>query len=192
MRGVSGMSVTMRTVRGIIEKPLALYYCLKDPETPGWPKWLLFGVLAYFVWPMDFIPDLLLPGIGSVDDVVLVIIALRTVSRCVRPKHVEQARRLLGGKSKKKQEAQARRKEDGPRNSRGRSHTRNEAYYADILGLEGDRSPSCVKSRYSCLAKKYHPDRVQHLGDEFREMAEQKMKAINEAYQYFKTHPSEP
>ena len=179
---------TMRNIgRALIEKPLALYYCLKDPETPGWPKLLVFGALAYFVSPIDFIPDLLVLGIGSVDDILLVVITLRMVSRYVRPKHVEQARRLLETKSGKRQEEQSREEKNGPHDSRRRrAHTRNEDYYAEILGLNGDMSPSHIKSRYSDLAKQYHPDRVQHLGGEFREMAERKMKEINEAYEYFK------
>jgi DnaJ like chaperone protein len=32
----------------------------------------------------------------------------------------------------------------------------------------------------------YHPDKVSHLGDEFRTGAEEKMKEINQAYDYFK------
>jgi DnaJ like chaperone protein len=32
----------------------------------------------------------------------------------------------------------------------------------------------------------YHPDRVGHLGEEFRQVAEEKMKEINVAYNYLK------
>jgi DnaJ like chaperone protein len=30
----------------------------------------------------------------------------------------------------------------------------------------------------------YHPDKVRHLGEEFRKVAEEKMKDINAAYDY--------
>jgi DnaJ like chaperone protein len=33
---------------------------------------------------------------------------------------------------------------------------------------------------------KYHPDKVSHLGDEFKQVAEEKMKEINSAYDFFK------
>jgi len=36
------------------------------------------------------------------------------------------------------------------------------------------------------MAKKYHPDKVASLGDEFKELAERKFKDINEAYEFFK------
>jgi len=33
------------------------------------------------------------------------------------------------------------------------------------------------------LANKYHPDKVDHLGEEFKKLAEKKFKDIQEAYQ---------
>ncbi|MGB3225952.1 MAG: DnaJ domain-containing protein, partial [Desulforhopalus sp.] len=39
---------------------------------------------------------------------------------------------------------------------------------------------------YRTLSMQYHPDKVRHLGDEFRAVAENKMKEINAAYDYFK------
>jgi DnaJ like chaperone protein len=32
----------------------------------------------------------------------------------------------------------------------------------------------------------YHPDKVAHLGEEFKAVAEEKMKEINAAYSHFK------
>jgi len=172
--------------KSVLEKPLALYYCLKDPETPRGPKLLACAVLAYFVSPIDFIPDLLLPGVGFVDDVVLLAITLSTVSRYVRPQHVAQARRLLAPRSGRRQEEPLRKEKTGQHDPSSQTGRRTEDDYANILGLDGNITPSHIKACYSNLAKKYHPDRVQHLGSEFREMAERKMTEINEAYQYFK------
>jgi DnaJ like chaperone protein len=36
------------------------------------------------------------------------------------------------------------------------------------------------------MAGKFHPDKVHHLGEDFQELAEEKFKAINEAYQEIK------
>jgi len=36
------------------------------------------------------------------------------------------------------------------------------------------------------LVAKYHPDKVNHLAREFQDLAENKTKEINEAYQYFR------
>ncbi|MCP3874440.1 MAG: DnaJ domain-containing protein, partial [Desulfobacteraceae bacterium] len=43
-----------------------------------------------------------------------------------------------------------------------------------------------IKKSYRKLSMKYHPDKVSHLGDEFKKVAEEKMKDINAAYDYFK------
>lgn len=53
----------------------------------------------------------------------------------------------------------------------------------EILGVDANASNSEVKAAYRKLANKYHPDKVQHLGEEFSSLAEEKFKAINEAYQ---------
>ena len=56
----------------------------------------------------------------------------------------------------------------------------------EILGLESGASQEEIKKAYRKLSMKYHPDKVRHLGDEFRDIAEKKMKEINAAYDYFK------
>ena len=58
-------------------------------------------------------------------------------------------------------------------------------HYA-ILGLSQDAEFPEIKAAYRKLSMKYHPDKVGHLGDEFKEVAEEKMKEINNAYEYLK------
>lgn len=58
-------------------------------------------------------------------------------------------------------------------------------YYA-VLGLESGANDDDIKQAYRKLSMKYHPDKVRHLGDEFRGVAEEKMKEINVAYDFFK------
>jgi DnaJ like chaperone protein len=65
-----------------------------------------------------------------------------------------------------------------------RSDTEN--FYAKILGINDEITIDKVKSAYRKLVFKYHPDRLSHLGDEMRKVAEEKMKIINDAYAYFK------
>jgi DnaJ-domain-containing protein 1 len=65
----------------------------------------------------------------------------------------------------------------------GSANTEDE--YRKILGVTDDDTPATIKARYKELLTKYHPDKVQHLGVEFQEMAESKTKAIMEAYEFF-------
>jgi len=58
-------------------------------------------------------------------------------------------------------------------------------YYA-ILGLAPDADFAAVKAAYRKLSMQYHPDKVAHLGEEFKKVAEEKMKEINNAYEFLK------
>ncbi len=52
----------------------------------------------------------------------------------------------------------------------------------EVLGVPADVDEGTVKKAYRELVKKYHPDRVSHLGEEFRELAHKKFLEIQNAY----------
>jgi DnaJ like chaperone protein len=62
--------------------------------------------------------------------------------------------------------------------------SQEEQYYA-VLGLEKGADFTEIKKAYRKLSMQYHPDKVGHLGEEFKKVAEEKMKEINVAYGYF-------
>jgi uncharacterized membrane protein YkvA (DUF1232 family) len=76
------------------EDLLAAYYCAFDRVTPLRVKAALLGALAYFVMPIDALPDLL-PLLGYADDAAVLLTALRLVDAHVRPEHREAARQAL-------------------------------------------------------------------------------------------------
>ncbi|HUX97804.1 MAG TPA: TerB family tellurite resistance protein [Bacteroidales bacterium] len=55
-----------------------------------------------------------------------------------------------------------------------------------ILEIERTASNDEVKKAYRKMAMKYHPDKVSHLGDDFRKTADEKFKKVNEAYDKIK------
>jgi DnaJ like chaperone protein len=71
------------------------------------------------------------------------------------------------------------------RHSAGPGQDMAEQHYA-TLGLANGAGMEEVKKAYRTMSMQYHPDKVGHLGDEFRAVAEEKMKEINAAYDYFK------
>ena len=73
---------------------LAAYYCAFDRNTPHHVRVILLGALAYFVMPIDVVPDLL-PLFGFADDAAVLAAALKAVSDAIRPEHREAARRKL-------------------------------------------------------------------------------------------------
>lgn len=55
-----------------------------------------------------------------------------------------------------------------------------------VLGLNSDATDEEVKKAYRRFALKYHPDKVEHLGEEMRQNAEAQFREINEAYECIK------
>jgi DnaJ like chaperone protein len=53
----------------------------------------------------------------------------------------------------------------------------------EVLGVSPDADREAVRSAYRALIMKYHPDRVEHLGEEFRDLAQQKFVEIQGSYE---------
>jgi len=56
----------------------------------------------------------------------------------------------------------------------------------ELLELTNSASEEEIKTKYRELVKKYHPDKVSHLGAEFKELAEKKFKEVSAAYERIK------
>jgi uncharacterized membrane protein YkvA (DUF1232 family) len=76
------------------EDLLAAYYCAFDRDTPLQVKATLVGAIAYFVLPIDAIPDVL-PVLGFTDDAAVLATAIKLVASSIRPEHHEAARTAL-------------------------------------------------------------------------------------------------
>ncbi|MDP7094849.1 MAG: TerB family tellurite resistance protein [Candidatus Marinimicrobia bacterium] len=55
-----------------------------------------------------------------------------------------------------------------------------------VLEIENSATDSEVKKAYRKMASKYHPDKVNHLGEDLKHLAEEKFKAVNDSYQSIK------
>jgi uncharacterized membrane protein YkvA (DUF1232 family) len=65
-----------------------------DPKTPARARLTLIAALAYFVAPLDFVPDFLL-GLGFLDDASVLMAALAAVRSSIRDEHRHAAKRAL-------------------------------------------------------------------------------------------------
>ncbi|MFL5259607.1 MAG: YkvA family protein [Hyphomicrobiales bacterium] len=76
------------------EDAVASYYCAFDRQTPVQAKGMLIAALAYFILPVDAIPDFLL-GLGFTDDLAVIATAISMIRRHMKPEHRERARAAL-------------------------------------------------------------------------------------------------
>jgi uncharacterized membrane protein YkvA (DUF1232 family) len=76
------------------EHAVAAFYCATDSATPLAIRATLFGALAYFVLPFDFVPDLLL-GLGYTDDAAVIFTAFKAAQAHITPEHRRLARQWL-------------------------------------------------------------------------------------------------
>ena len=53
-----------------------------------------------------------------------------------------------------------------------------------ILEIDSNATPTEIKKAYRKMAKKYHPDKVLHLGKEHQKGAEEKFRKVQEAYEH--------
>lgn len=73
---------------------VAAYCCAMDPAVPWRVRGTLIGALAYFVTPLDMVPDLLL-GIGYTDDAAVLMAAITMVAAHITDAHRQRASELL-------------------------------------------------------------------------------------------------
>ncbi|MGD2040185.1 MAG: DUF1232 domain-containing protein [Anaerolineae bacterium] len=62
---------------GLLQQIRLGWRLYRDSRVPGWVKLIPVAGVLYFLSPIDLIPDLALPGLGEVDDVVLLLLALK-------------------------------------------------------------------------------------------------------------------
>jgi uncharacterized membrane protein YkvA (DUF1232 family) len=77
------------------EDLLAAYYCATDARTPAYVKAVLMAAVAYFVLPVDLLPDFI-AYLGFTDDAAVLFAALKAVEGHLTEAHRSRARAKLG------------------------------------------------------------------------------------------------
>jgi len=136
--------------------------------------------LAYLVSPYDLFPDFFV-GVGWLDDLVLLGLLWWYL-------YIYKKRRQYGYQRERPKADQ-----HGPHSSgdgNGQTHSKEEKFsYTGqkdpytILKVGRQASQKEIREAYLQLASQYHPDKVLHLGEEFRELAENRFKEIQSAYE---------
>jgi len=129
--------------------------------------------LVYTFLPWDFLPDFLV-GWGWLDDILVLYLLWHYFFR---------GRGVQPGSNGQRPENQQNAHSGAGASQRGPSIPKTPH---EILDVSPGASQEEIKAAFKQLAGKYHPDKVEHLGDEFKALAEEKFKQIQEAYQTLK------
>lgn len=86
-----------------MEDVVAAYYCALDPETPTKTRAILIAALAYFVLPLDSIPDFIV-GFGFTDDLAVLSAALASLKSSLQDRHYLAAKNALENQNQDKAE----------------------------------------------------------------------------------------
>ena len=128
---------------------------------PRLPVWLVVaGALLYFIvpWDLDFIPIA-----GRLDDFLILFLALNYAWKRNKASREGPA----GGAGVGEERETVEEEEKDPYR---------------LLGVEKGASEEQIRKAYRDLLARYHPDRLHHLGEEFRLMAARKTVSLNRAY----------
>ena len=74
----------------LAHETVAMYFCLLDPVTPIWVKATAGAALAYFILPLDAVPDFL-PIVGLSDDASVLAAALAAIAAHITNEHRTKA-----------------------------------------------------------------------------------------------------
>ena len=77
-----------------IDDLVSVYYCALDPATPMRVRGMLLAAIAYFILPVDIIPDMI-AGLGFADDAALLTAVIGLVASHITPTHRAAAARAL-------------------------------------------------------------------------------------------------
>jgi uncharacterized membrane protein YkvA (DUF1232 family) len=145
-----------------------------------WQIILIIIVILYILSPYDILPDFLV-GWGWLDDLVILGLLLRYFNTLKKKRSAFQNYYQSGRNAYEEENGGA----AGKNNSQNHANGRKSSFQWDpyrVLEIERGASQETIKKAFRRLAGKYHPDRVQHLGEEFRELAEKRFKEIQRAY----------
>lgn len=88
--------VARKAARSIpfMDEVVASYFCAMDPATPTRVRASLLAGLAYFVVPLDVVPDFIL-GLGFGDDAAVLAGIIAMLRTHITDRHREAARKAL-------------------------------------------------------------------------------------------------
>ena len=171
---------------------------------------ILFG-LAYLISPVDIIPDLLLPFVGWIDDGVVIGTIYYLIRYGKLPNFFFKRKNPFNQphNNNNNNNSNFNKRKTSNQNSNYRQNSKNTNSNSrfnsntgkktdsksdskfqsksvptphEILGINRNATKEEVQQAYRQSIKKYHPDKLSHLGKDFSNLANDKFLEIQRAY----------
>lgn len=144
---------------------------------------LIIFALIYLVSPVDIIPDVLLPFIGWIDDGVVIGSIYYLIRYGKLPGFLFKKNPFKPSSSQSHDNFSSHK--TNPTNGQADQNRSSSKVFQtpyEILGISPSASKTQIQTAYKDAIKKYHPDKLAHLGEEFCILANKKFIEIQNAY----------
>jgi hypothetical protein len=141
--------------------------------------------LAYLISPVDIIPEILVPFLGWVDDGLVLYCIYYLIRHGQLPWFFSKQNPGAGhDREPAGQKSGTKTNRSGPGPNDSYSGSVRPAH--EILGVPMDASWEEIQAAYKQQIKKYHPDKLSHLGKEFSDLASKRFLEIQNAFETLK------
>ncbi len=94
---------TAGVLNSLIRQARLVWRLLRDGRVSGWVKLLPVAGILYLLSPVDLLPDITLPGLGEMDDLAVILLALKAFIDLSPPGVVREHLETLMGRRGKPQ-----------------------------------------------------------------------------------------
>ena len=145
-----------------------------------WKIILIVLALVYTLNPFDILPDMIV-GWGWLDDIAILGLLWRYLYTQKKKREAFQKYHQSKRKAYEYSSGNAHNEKQSRTDTDSGNYPGGWDPYK-ILGIDPSAPAEDIKRAYRHLAGKYHPDKVAHLGEEFKALAEKRFKDIQRAY----------
>ena len=125
---------------------------------------------GYIISPIDLMPEAILKHFGLFDDVLVLVYLYYLIKR--KPEKIKE--KIKGPNTQG---------ENLKEDTTSSKNEKTKLCPYEILEIDSNASEEEIKKAYKKLLSQYHPDKVNHLGDELKIKAKEKTLEIKKAYE---------
>ena len=86
----SDVAQTAGFLGNLVNQGRLVWRLFQDHRVSGWVKLIPIAGLVYLLSPIDLLPDLLIPGLGELDDLTIILVSLKMFVDLAPPEIVRE------------------------------------------------------------------------------------------------------